>query len=58
MTKAMTLQLAGSVSWQAVSERRHEECLRAWLQSETDPDNADDANDGECATICKGTGHR
>ena len=45
MTNAMTLQLAGSVSLQAVSERRRDECLRARLQSETDPDDADDAND-------------
>ena len=58
MTHAMTLQLAGSVSLQAVSERRRDECLRARPQSETDPDDADDANDGECATICEGTGHR
>ena len=58
MTNAMTLQLAGSVNLQAASERRRDECLRAWLQSETDPDDADDANDGECATICEGTSHR
>ena len=49
MTNAMTLQLGGSFSLQAVSERRRDERLRALLQSETDPDDADDANDGECA---------